>query len=99
MGKRYFAEEASPQQMRVVQTIYGKVLGEFYVENGITIYKGVPYAKPPVGDLRWAAPMIQTLGRVFVPVILMHQWPCRFYRPQIGGGLNFTMSSKIRNQL
>lgn len=25
--------------------------------DGYTIYKGVPYAKPPVGDLRWKAPV------------------------------------------
>jgi para-nitrobenzyl esterase len=37
-----------------VNTAYGKVSGVF--ENGVTYYKGVPYAKPPVGYLRWAAP-------------------------------------------
>jgi para-nitrobenzyl esterase len=37
-----------------VTTADGKVSGLF--ENGVTYYKGVPYAKPPVGPLRWAAP-------------------------------------------
>ncbi|MGD0803902.1 MAG: carboxylesterase family protein [Candidatus Bathyarchaeia archaeon] len=56
MGKQYSEQEIDPTRTRIVQTVFGKVSGDFYVENGITIYKGVPYAKPPVGDLRWAAP-------------------------------------------
>ncbi|MFO8001718.1 MAG: carboxylesterase family protein [Marinilabilia sp.] len=39
--------------------------GQVQVENGtirgtvtedLTIYKGIPFAAPPVGDLRWKAP-------------------------------------------
>ncbi|MEP7267819.1 MAG: carboxylesterase family protein [Saprospiraceae bacterium] len=26
-------------------------------ESGLTIYKGIPFATPPVGDLRWKAPL------------------------------------------
>jgi para-nitrobenzyl esterase len=37
-----------------VQTTGGLVEGT--VTDGIAIYKGVPFAAPPVGDLRWRAP-------------------------------------------
>lgn len=42
----------------VVQTQWGSVRGETVTEIGKTarIYRGIPYAKPPVGDLRWKAP-------------------------------------------
>ena len=37
-----------------VKTEYGLVQGK--VEDGLNIYRGIPYAAPPVGDLRWKAP-------------------------------------------
>lgn len=42
----------------VVQTKQGAVRGETVTEVGATafIYRGIPYAAPPVGDLRWKAP-------------------------------------------
>lgn len=38
----------------VVKTKEGKVEG--YIVNDIQIFKGIPFAQPPVGDLRWKAP-------------------------------------------
>ena len=38
----------------VVTTRKGKISG--CAENGCLVYKGIPYAKPPVGELRWKAP-------------------------------------------
>ncbi len=39
-----------------VQTESGKVRGEFIDSSGVTVFKGIPFAAPPVGDLRWKAP-------------------------------------------
>lgn len=40
--------------MQIIETNYGKMRG---VDMGDYIeYRGVPYAKPPVGELRWKAP-------------------------------------------
>jgi para-nitrobenzyl esterase len=38
----------------IVQTDAGYIKG--LIENGIQKYRGIPYAAPPVGDLRWRPP-------------------------------------------
>lgn len=51
-----FAETAEVS-LGIVTTKYGDVqgvAGEDYAN--VTLFKGIPYAKPPVGELRWAAP-------------------------------------------
>ena len=42
------------QSNTIVTTAYGQLEGT--VESGITVFKGVPFAAPPVGDNRWRAP-------------------------------------------
>ena len=39
---------------QVVTTDLGKVKGER--SDGVTSFKGIPFAAPPVGDLRWLPP-------------------------------------------
>lgn len=39
-----------------VKTKYGEVQGVPLPSAAVTMFCGVPYAKPPVGDLRWKAP-------------------------------------------
>ncbi|MFX1448345.1 MAG: carboxylesterase/lipase family protein [Promethearchaeota archaeon] len=42
------------KKTRIVNTKSGKIQG--YLENSIEIYKGIPYAEPPVGNLRFQEP-------------------------------------------
>src|SRR5262249_7802194 len=56
------ARPASPQRGSMSptqrQTTFGEVVGtDLAAENGTYVWKGVPYAKPPVGELRWKAPL------------------------------------------
>ena len=49
-----FASTLVAQTPKPVRTQAGLVQGTS--ENGLTAYLGVPFAAPPVGDLRWRAP-------------------------------------------
>ena len=51
-----FAQGATPVGMPgpVAQTSSGPVMGS--TGNGVTAYKGIPYAAPPVNERRWVAP-------------------------------------------
>ena len=40
----------------LVQTDKGLVSGVYSKDGKVEIYAGIPYAKPPVGELRWRAP-------------------------------------------
>jgi len=61
--KRYFAPKPSDHTFElsnwvnneIVQTKYGLVSG--CLHKGTWCWKGIPYATPPVGELRWNAPI------------------------------------------
>ena len=46
------------QQTSAVKVEEGLIQGT--IEDGLTVYKGIPFAAPPVGDLRWKAPQAAT---------------------------------------
>lgn len=48
------AQEEGELAQGQVQTKYGFLQG--VVDSGIVVFRGVPFAKPPVGDLRWREP-------------------------------------------
>jgi para-nitrobenzyl esterase len=51
------AQSNSGTKIGIVSTKYGKVLGvKGLLYEDVTIFKGIPYAAPPVGELRWKPP-------------------------------------------
>ena len=54
MFMMFVVGSAIAQQTAPVKVEEGLLQG--ILEDGVTVYKGVPYAAPPVGDLRWRAP-------------------------------------------
>lgn len=50
---RYESTSASP----IVKTSYGHLQGTTSAyQAGVSVFKGIPYAQPPVGALRWTPP-------------------------------------------
>lgn len=48
------AYAAEPAKTKPVKTEDGLIQGT--IEDGLAVYRGIPYAAPPVGDLRWRRP-------------------------------------------
>jgi para-nitrobenzyl esterase len=40
----------------IVKTAHGKIEGTTNTDQSVRIFKGIPFAAPPVGDLRWKIP-------------------------------------------
>ena len=45
---------ASKEISTVIKTEDGQIEG--VVEDSITVFRGIPFAEPPIGDLRWRTP-------------------------------------------
>lgn len=46
------------EKTKIIETKSGNVQG--YIENKIHVFKGIPYAEPPINDLRFQAPVDKT---------------------------------------
>ncbi len=51
-----FFSEKNGRGSEVANTTSGPVRGQRDPTTGVTAFRGIPYAKPPVGGLRWKAP-------------------------------------------
>lgn len=75
------------QRDTVVETSLGTLIGES--ESGINVFRGIPYAEPPVGALRWKPPQPVSgwqggrLADSFAPNCIQSPYPENsfFYRP------------------
>ncbi len=50
-------QEQEAPAMTTITTRLGTIVGK--LENGIQIYRGVPYAEPPVGERRFTVPELR----------------------------------------
>ena len=60
---RLFVPSSAPSQGDIVDTGYAKYLGNRSYTNTVA-YLGIPYAEPPIGDLRFRAPLPLNKTRV-----------------------------------
>jgi para-nitrobenzyl esterase len=51
-----FLSAAANADPLLIQTALGKIRGKLIHDGSVRAYLGVPYAAPPIGSLRWAAP-------------------------------------------
>lgn len=54
-GVTRLALAASPEYV-IAHTAAGTVRGKVSGDDAVDVFKGIPYASPPVGELRWRAP-------------------------------------------
>ena len=47
---------SSPQKTDVITVAQGSLTGVYNADRSVEVYAGIPYAQPPVGELRWREP-------------------------------------------
>lgn len=44
------------EDLTLIEVEQGTLRGNWTAENSVRVFKGIPFAKPPTGDLRWRSP-------------------------------------------
>ena len=75
-----FAQSPAPKPAQVKATVdSGVLIGE--TQDGVNVFRGVPFAKPPIGALRWKAPakpdktVSLCIRRIFLALCFMTVFP------------------------
>jgi para-nitrobenzyl esterase len=50
-------DSKNPEYTEAVPTKYGFVSGVYNSDKSVEVFAGIPYAAPPIGELRWKAPL------------------------------------------
>lgn len=65
----YVLAATASQPGPVVDLTYAVYAGVFDSASGLNIWKGIRYAAPPLGSLRWQAPQAPEVNRTLVPLV------------------------------
>jgi para-nitrobenzyl esterase len=74
------AAVAQGEQFLFVTTGEGQALG--VVQAGVASFKGLPYASPPIGSLRWRAPQPPPVRWRYLPRISTVRHVCSLRFPE-----------------
>ncbi len=56
VGYKNAVDYDNPTKTNVLEVEGGKIQGVYNKDKTVEVYAGIPYAKPPVGELRWKEP-------------------------------------------
>src|SRR5947209_1434985 len=83
------AARAQAEQHLFVTTAQGQVYG--LVQAGVASFRGIPYAAPPIGDLRWRPPQ-PAVSRPEILLAREYGPPC--LQPSMPDGPNLETTSE-----
>lgn len=49
-------KQADPEKTEIISLAQGELQGVYNADKSVEVFTGIPYAKPPVGELRWREP-------------------------------------------